>query len=44
MMISLSAQGNYVTIVMYFPWVKVQNNEAGRKGMHVWNDNLLEEG
>lgn len=32
MMISLSARGNYVTIVMYFPWVKVRNNEAGRRG------------
>lgn len=29
MMISLSARGNYVTMVMYFPWVKERNNEAG---------------
>lgn len=31
-MISLSAWGNYVTMEMYFPWVKVQNNEVGKSG------------
>lgn len=32
-MISLSAQGNYVTMAMYFLWVKLRNSEAGRSCM-----------